>query len=175
LFGEKCTHSFDNVTCINDGKRLGQVARLNMGLELLDTDYFSFMGVDDYLIKIPECDADFYYGDHIQQRRMYRIDTDHGLYNTSYVKSKPFDIQTYKQGNYIAGGAAFVKTEIAKKIGFNEIFGLGGDWIFFNKVAQIVKPTYIDTAIYVERIGTSHIRIPGTRAIRRFIVKYNIK
>ncbi len=179
LFGEKCSHNFKNVKCINDGKHRGQIVRLNQGLGIIQSDYISFMGVDDYLFQIDprrtvlkevekgileSGKKEWYYGTHFQLKDSKFKWKDVNL----------FDIDKLKTRNYIAGGAVFVRMDILKQYGFEEVFGLGGDWILWNKLAQKYKPVELKIPIYIERIGTSHIRIPGMRAVRRMLVRREI-
>lgn len=176
LFGEKCVHNDANF-CVNDCERKGQVARLNEGLQIIKADYVSFMGVDDYLLRTLTMVKDtilfsgkkeWYYGFHWQQMI--------GKSNfQKLIQAPPFDANRLKTQNYIAGGAVFVRTDILKQFGFEEVFGLGADWILWNKLAQKYQPVELRIPIYVERLGTSHIRIPGTRAIRRALIKRRIR
>ncbi len=180
LFCEKCTHRRGEESgismCLSDGKRKGQVARLNEGLKIIKSDYVSFIGVDDYLLcTLPMVEdailgsgkKEWYYGFHWQEMI--------GESNfQNLVQAPAFDADRLKTQNYIAGGAVFVRTDIIKQFGFEEVFGLGGDWILWNKLAQKYKPVELRIPIYVERLGTSHIRLPGTRTVRRVLVKRKI-
>lgn len=160
MYGESCQHNIAGVNCINDGERRGRVARLNAGIKALDTDYISFFGVDDYLLpnvldKVAATieqtgKKEWYYGWHKQDRNGTLTD----------FKLTQFDLSILQQKDYIAGGAVFLRRDIALK---NVFYGigkksLGDDWIMWYRTGCHYMPVVMDMPIYVERIGTTTTR-----------------
>lgn len=165
LFGEECHHEIPGVICVNDGQRRGRVARLNAGVKLLDTDYVTFFGVDDYLLpdtlkKVAEVivatgKKEWYYGWHKQDR-------DGELSN---VKLNSFDIKRLRKEDYIAGGAVFLRRDVALQHGFYGMGkkGLGDDWIQWYRTGMKYAPVVMNLPIYVERIGTTTTRTAASQ------------
>lgn len=164
LFGETCIHNIPGVVCVNDGVRCGRVARLNEGIRTLDTDYISFFGVDDYLCpdvlgKVAEIikatgGREWYYGQHLQ---------DFGDAIREYPLTQ-FNLDLLRQKDYIAGGAVFLRRDIALQHGFYGIGkkGFGDDWIMWYRVGMQYAPVILNFPIYVERIGTTTTRAVAT-------------
>jgi len=174
LFGEGCFHITEPVNHgIYENIRRGRVVRLNQGLEMLSTDYISFFGVDDYLLpnvlgKVAEIIErtgykEWYYGWHYKKDNQQLIE----------VPPKDFDRKRLGRENYIAGGSVFLRRDIALQHEFVGIGkgGFGDDWIMWYRVGEKYLPIIIDWPIYVERIGTSRVRIPGTRKLKRRLVR----
>lgn len=158
------------INYFKDNKRMGQCSRINQGLDLLDTDYVMFFGVDDYLRDgvltqaaeiIKKEKKEWYYGGHLN--------------NNGLHKAKQFDFRRLTKENYIAGGSVFLRLDIARRFRFKEIFGLGGDWIMWYRVGRVFDPVLLDFPVYVERLGTSHIRKPVIRRIQKFFIRKYLK
>lgn len=174
--GEKCKHEFDDkrIISICDGKRLGQVKRLNKAIRTINADYVQFMGVDDLLRpniletisrKINDTERkEWYYGDHYQITKDGIIEQRSGKFNLGKLTRKC----------YIAGGAVFVRQDIVVGFKFNEVLGLGNDWLMWCRLGRLFEPGYFNTPIYYERLGTSTIRKFGTMRFRRWLIKRRI-
>lgn len=172
LFGEACTHNIPGVICVNDGERHGRVARLNAGVAALGTDYITFFGVDDYLCpdvlsKVAEIikatgRREWYYGQHRQ---------DTGGEVKDYPLT-PFNLDLLRQKDYIAGGAVFLRRDIALQHGFYGIGkkSLGDDWIQWYRTGMKYAPVVMSFPIYVERIGTTTTRAVATK--NKFLALY---
>lgn len=166
LYGESCQHNIAGATCINDGERRGRVARLNIGANALGTDYISFFGVDDYLLpnvldKVAATieqtgKQPWYYGRHLQLR---------GKALTPFPLSD-FDLARLRREDYIAGGAVFLRRDIALRYGFYGMgkAGFGDDWIMWYRAGSHYPPVVMDMPIYVERIGTTTTRAVESRS-----------
>jgi len=175
--GEKCQHKFDDkrIISICDGKRLGHVERLNRAVRIINADYIQFMGVDDLLRpdiletisqKIRDTKRkEWYYGDH------YQI-TKNGIIEQ---KAGEFKLNKLTKKCYIAGGTVFVRQDIAIGFKFNEVLGLGNDWLMWCRLGKLYNPGYFGMPIYYEQMDTSTIRKFGTMRIRRWLIKRRIQ
>jgi glycosyltransferase involved in cell wall biosynthesis len=174
LFCEKCQHKFSDarVMVISDGFRRGHCNRLNTGLQMLNTDYVTFFGVDDYLVN--GCllrVADFidktgkriwYYGDHYQKEN-----------NAVHLKiAYNFDIDRFKNSSFISGGSVFALLDVMKKHRFETrpIIRISADRIMWSRLLLCDEPVYYGFANYVERLNTGRARKRGMRMIRRWLV-----
>ena len=165
------------VTVIRDGERRGQVARINAGVRLLDTDYVSFMGVDDYLApyalllmakKMEDTGCNiWYYGGHKQ------LDISTGI--VKEWPAKAFDLKRLQEKMYIASGAAFIRRDMMCSMMLYTVAGLGADRILLYRIGFSFDPVVMDFPVYVERIGTGRVRRRGIVRVQRMLINLYLR
>lgn len=120
----------------NSGRRLGKVR--NVGIEKTNSEYVCFLDDDNemepefmkelsgFLDKHSE--VDMVYCDSM----MYVNDTPAGV-----ERSRDFDKEALKVGNYIDLGESMIRSSVFVKVGLfdDDIPSVGDDWVYWNRVA----------------------------------------
>lgn len=160
---------------IHDVQRKGQVYWINRFIDSIDARddlYINFHGADDFLLqhrmnyvrKFIEKEEypEWVYGGHIQ------------IYQDNYIDEirhfpTPWDYGALKKHNYIAGGSAFIRSDIAKEMGYlRDLWGnQGADWDYWLRLGEKYEPRVYWGFVYVERLGTSTIRNKNSKLYNR--------
>ena len=152
--------SMRDIIVVNDGLNKGQSARFNEGIKLAKTnhmEWIAFCGADDVwmdwryerFLETRKDDIDIIYTDAVQ------LDAG-GM--RSYIKSHDFDYKLLIEKNYIVASTVFVRTEIAIQCHFDEDVHYGEDWLWYLKLAQVIRKFhYINLPTVYYRNYTSQI------------------
>ena len=121
VFREKGGKKFDytKLKFYADFKHKGLPKRLNESFDYVKDDYWGYFGADDIMISnalenLKNLDKDWCYGGYIDS------------YGYSYTPPR-FNRKLLTKNNYIPGGSVFIRTEIVKKLKFNEDMNFGGE------------------------------------------------
>lgn len=153
-----------NVYVYADTFRVGVPKILNEVLESFEDEYFCFFSADDLMMvnaleRLKDFNGDWCYGDYIGS-------------DGKYYYSGHFDKERLKRENYIPCGSVFVRTEIIKKIKWNEELTYCEDWEMWLHLSEMnLDVTYINQPQYYYNLNTSVFN-KGARERKRNVKKF---
>jgi len=155
---------FPRVKLYEDFQHKGKAKRLNESFDYVTDEYWGCFDADDImspnaLKRIQYLKESWCYGDMKTKETYYA-----GVFNRERLK----------KGNFIPQGSVFVKTEIIKKIRFNEKLTMSEDWEMWLQLAKEFEPRYINQVQYTYNTKSSVMGSnKGGLSLKRFIRKLN--
>ena len=152
------------VKLYEDFQHKGKAKRLNESFDYVTDEYWGCFDADDImspnaLKRIQYLKESWCYGD---------MRTDKTYY------AGVFDRERLKKGNFIPQGSVFVKTDIIKKIRFNEKLTMSEDWEMWLQLAKEFEPRYINQVQYTYNTESSVMgNNKGGLSLTRFLKKLN--
>lgn len=149
-FREKGTNKIDltKIKYYEDFKHKGIPKRLNESFDYVKDDYWGYFGADDVMISnalenLKNFDKDWCYGGYIDS------------YGYCHIPPK-FNRKLLIEHNYVPGGSVFVRTEIIKRLKFDEDMNSGGEDGEMWKRLSNRSVFYTPTPQYIYMLGRSN-------------------